>query len=204
MKRRAFLGFVCNAVTWPLVASAQQSAGKKKRLAIFSPSESSAAYREYSEANRAVISELRRLGQIEGQNLTIEIYGREQNTSGTETLAATIVQSNPDVILAPGPGALLFKKLTSRIPIVAITVDPVRQGIAQTLAHPGANITGVSVEAGPSIYGKRIALLREMFPAISKLGCLALRIQYDGLATGALIDAAAATGGCPSGLNRGS
>jgi putative tryptophan/tyrosine transport system substrate-binding protein len=111
-------------------------------------------------------------------------------------LATEIVRSNPDVIFVGGPGALFFKKLTSRIPIVTITGDPVRQGIAESLAHPGGNFTGASVDAGPSIHGKRIALLREMFPAISKLGCLALRVQY-GLAPGSPIPVAAEAAGLP-------
>ncbi len=198
MRRRAFLGVVCGAVAWPLAATAQQSTNSK-RLAIFSPSEPSAGLHEHSGSkfSRALFAELRRSGQIEGQNLTVEGYGREQNTSGPEALATEIVLSNPDVILVIGPGALIFKKLTSRIPIVAITADPVRAGIVESLAHPGGNITGVSIDAGPSIHGKRIALLREMFPAISKLGCLALRIQYNGLVMDSPIAAAAETAGLP-------
>jgi putative ABC transport system substrate-binding protein len=198
MRRRAFLSVVCGAVVWPLAAAAQQSTNKK-RLAIFIPSELSADWHEHSENKypRAIFAELRRLGQIEGQNLTVEKYGREQNTSGPEALATEIVRSNPDVILVAGPGAFFFKKLTSRIPIVVITADPVKAGIAESLAHPGGNFTGASVDAGPSIHGKRIALLREMFPAISKLGCLALRIQYNALVTGSLIPAAAEAAGLP-------
>jgi putative ABC transport system substrate-binding protein len=57
--------------------------------------------------------------------------------------------------------------------------------------------TGGSIDAGPSIHGKRIALLREMFPAISKLGCLALRIQADAFVTGTPIPAAAEAAGLP-------
>jgi putative ABC transport system substrate-binding protein len=199
MRRRAFLGVVCGgAVAWPLATTAQQSSNKK-RLAIFSPSEPSAELHEHSGNKylRTLFAELRRLGQIEGQNLTVESYGREQNTSGPEALAAEIVRSNPDVILVTGPGLTIFKKLTSRIPIAAITADPVRAGIVESLAHPGGNITGASIDAGPSIHGKRIALLREMFPAISKLGCLALRIQYNALATESPIAAAADTAGLP-------
>jgi putative ABC transport system substrate-binding protein len=198
MRRRVFLGVVCGAVAWPLAPAAQQSTNSK-RLAIFSPSEPSADLHEHSGSKfyQALFAELRRSGQIEGQNLTVESYGREQNTSGPEALATEIVRSNPDVILVIGPGALIFKKLTSRIPIVAITADPVNAGIVESLAHPGGNITGVSIDAGPSIHGKRIALLREMFPAISKLGCLALRIQYNALVTGSLIPAAAEAAGLP-------
>jgi ABC-type uncharacterized transport system substrate-binding protein len=197
MRRRAFLGVVCGAVACPLAAAAQQGTNKK-RLAIFIPSELSADWHEHSESKypRTLFAELRRLGRIEGQNLTVENYGREQNTSGPEALATEIVRSNPDVIFVGGPGALFFKKLTSHIPIVTITADPVRQGIAESLAHPGGNFTGASVDAGPSIHGKRIALLREMFPAISKLGLLTLRVQY-GLATGSPIPAAAEAAGLP-------
>ena len=137
------------------------------------------------------------MGQIEGQNLIVERYGRERNSPDVEALATEIVRNNPDVILLGGPGALFFKKLTTRIPIVTITADPVRLGIAESLAHPGGNFTRASIDAGLSIHGKRIALLREMFPVISKLGLLALRIQYNGLATGSPIPAAAEAAGLP-------
>jgi pimeloyl-ACP methyl ester carboxylesterase len=67
-----------------------------------------------TKAWRALFAELRRFGQIEGQNLEVERYGREQNTSGPEALAAEVVRSNPDVIFVIGPDAVIFKKLTSR------------------------------------------------------------------------------------------
>src|SRR6266568_4809446 len=159
MRRRDFISLLGGAaVARPLAVAAQQSTNSK-RLAIFSPSEPSADLHEHSESkfSRALFAELRRLGQIEGQNLKVESYGREQNTSGAEAAATEIVRSNPDVIFAVGPNALDFKKLTSPIPIVVITGDPVMAGIAKSLAHPGGNFTGVSVDAGPSIYGKRIA-----------------------------------------------
>jgi putative ABC transport system substrate-binding protein len=197
MRRRDFISLLGGAaVAWPLAAAAQQSTNRK-RLAIFSPSEPSANLHEHSESEkyRALFAELRRLGQIEGQNLKVESYGREQNTSSPEALATEIVRSSPDVIFVAGPGAVIFKKLTSRIPIVVITGDPVTQGIAESLAHPGGNFTGASVDAGPSIYGKRIALLREMVPTMSKLGCLVLRLSWNGPNAGPGIRAAAETAG---------
>src|SRR5262249_29594830 len=150
-----------------------------------------------NKINRALFAELRRLGQIEGQNLKVESYGREQNTSGSEALATAIVRSNPDVIFVVGPGTLIFKKLTSRIPIVVTTGDPVKQWLAESLAHPGGNFTGVSIDAGLSIHGKRIALLREMVPTMSTLGCLALRLGWNGPIQGPTIRAAAETAGLP-------
>ena len=198
MRRRDFISLLGGAaVAWPLAAVAQQSTNSS-RLAIFNPSEPSASMHEHSENKyfRALFTELRRLGQIEGQNLKVESYGRAQNTSGPEALATEIVRSNPDVIFVVGPGAVIFKKLTSRIPIVVITGDPVMSGIAESLAHPGGNFTGVSIDAGLSIHGKRIALLREMVPTMSKLGCLALRFQWNGPSAGAF-RAAAETAGTP-------
>jgi hypothetical protein len=59
------------------------------------------------------------------------------------------------------------------------------------MAHPGGNFTGANIDTGPSIHGKRIALLREAFPAISKLGCLALHLQWDGPIVGPAIREAA-------------
>src|SRR6478672_9455351 len=91
MRRRAFLSVVCGAVAWPLAAAAQQSTNSK-RLAIFSPSQPGADLHEHSKSkvSPGLFAELRRLGQIEGQNLKVESYGREQNTSGPEALAAEI------------------------------------------------------------------------------------------------------------------
>jgi putative ABC transport system substrate-binding protein len=199
MRRRVFLSIVCGAAASPLAAAAAQQSTNSKRLAIFSPSEPSADLHENSESkfSRTLFAELRRLGQVEGQNLKVELYGREQNTSGPEALATEIVRSNPDVIWVVGPGTVIFKKLTTRIPIVAITGDPVKQGIAESLAQPGGNFTGVSVDAGQSIYRKRIALLREMFPTMSKLGCLILGLQWNGPITGPAIREAVEAAGLP-------
>jgi len=199
MRRRDFISLLGGtAVAWPLAVAAQQGTNKK-RLAIFSPSVPSADLHEHSQSKgwRALFAELRRSGQIEGQNLKVESYGREQNTSGPEALATEIVRSNPDVIWVVGPGTVIFKKLTTRIPIVAITGDPVKQGIAESLAQPGGNFTGVSVDAGQSIYRKRIALLREMFPTMSKLGCLILGLQWNGPITGPAIREAVEAAGLP-------
>ena len=145
---------------------------------------------------RALFAELRRLGHVVGENLTVDLFGKEKNTSGAAALVADVVKSQPDVIYVVGFGALLFKRETSTIPIVALTGDPVAQGLIQNLARPGGNITGVSVDTGPSIHGKRIALLREVFPALSKLAYLTIRPQWDAF-QGAAVLAASETAGVP-------
>jgi len=159
-----------------------------KRLAIFSPTEPSADFHEQSKTKawQVLFAELRQFEQIEGQNLKVERYGRDQNTSGHEALATDVVRSNPDVVLVIGPDAVIFKKLTLRIPIVVITADRVKAGIAESLAHPGGSFTGASIDTGPSIHGKWIALLREIVPTISKLGWLDFRLIRNRRRRGAL------------------
>jgi putative ABC transport system substrate-binding protein len=196
MRRRDFIGGVISMAAVSRVAA--QPAGASQRLAIFSPSEPSALMHERSDNRyyQALFAELRRLGHVEGQNLTVENYGSEQNTSGPAALAADVVRSNPDVVYVVGPGAVIFKKETTKIPIVTLTADPIAQGLAQSLARPAGNITGVSVDTGPSIHGKRIALLREMFPGMSKLAFMTLRIAWEGV-QGPAVRAAAETAGIP-------
>src|SRR5262245_3696450 len=113
----------------PLASSAQQ---RVKRLAVFDPSEASAVLRPDTEQRyfKAFFDELRRRGYVENQNLIVESYGTEQNTSGPEALAADIVRSKPDLVYAVGPGAALFKVLTTTIPIVTLTGDPIALGMA--------------------------------------------------------------------------
>jgi putative ABC transport system substrate-binding protein len=181
MRRRDFIAGAASSVA--VSHAAAQSAGASQRLAIFSLSEPSALMHQRSENRyyRVLFEELRRLGHIEGQNLTVERYGKEQNTLGPAALAAEIVRSNPDVVYVVGIGAPFFKQATDKVPIVTLTADPIAGGLIQNMARPGGNITGVSVDTGPSIHGKRITLLREMFPDMSKLACLTSRYQWEGL-----------------------
>ena len=193
MRRR---DFVVGAVSFAAVTRvAAQPVANSRRLAIVNISNSYSQMREDSGNYTSVfLAELRRLGQIEGQNLTVERYGKEQYLSDKAALAAQAIRSNPDVIYIVDPSASWFQHETSKIPIVTITGDPVAAGFAKSLAHPGGNITGVSVDAGPSIHGKRFALLREMFPAMSKLALIAARGTWE-RPTGAAVRAAADAAG---------
>jgi putative tryptophan/tyrosine transport system substrate-binding protein len=184
MKRRVFLAGAISVAAGSRV-SAQ---GPSRRLAICSLGESSALMRERSD-NRyygVLFEELRRLGHVEGKNLVVGRYGKEQATSGPAALAAEVVRSAPDVIYVVGPGTQFFTRETGKIPIVALTADPVAQGLITNMARPGGNITGASIDTGPAIHGKRLELLREMFPAMSKLACLLARVQWDGIMGSAL------------------
>ncbi|MDN4988468.1 ABC transporter substrate-binding protein [Bradyrhizobium sp. WYCCWR 13022] len=192
MRRR---DFVAGAASLAVVSKiAAQPVSNTRTLALVDVTRPEAQMREDSQGFYGLLlSEIRRLGHIEGQNLKIERYGKEQSALDASILAANVVRGNPDVMLVLVPFSAV-SKATSKIPIVTMSGDPVAAGYAQSLARPGGNITGVSVDAGPSIHSKRIALLREMFPPMSKLGCIAGRIQWE-RGAGITLRAAAETAG---------
>jgi putative ABC transport system substrate-binding protein len=195
MKRRDFLAGAISVAA----GSRLSAQGISRRLAICSLGESSGLMREGSD-NRyygMLFEELRRLGQVEGKNLVVGRYGKEQATSGPAALAAEVVRSAPDVIYLVGPGAPFFMRETGKIPIVALTADPVAQGLITNMARPGGNITGASIDTGPGIHGKRLALLREMFPAMSKLACLLPSVLQRDRIVGPALNAASEQAGVP-------
>ncbi len=122
---------------------------------------------------RRLFEELRRLGHREGANLVVERYSAEGSSDRFAPLAAIVVSSKPDVIVTNFTA--LTKALmmaTATIPIVAITNDPIEGGLVSSLARPGANLTGVSVNAGFGIVGKRLQILKEAIPSAARIGFL--------------------------------
>jgi putative ABC transport system substrate-binding protein len=120
------------------------------------------------------------LGYVEGQNLVVERLSAGGQTEDFAEMARRAVQWTPDVILIDSTRlALPLKAATSTIPIVGVTSDPVVAGIVSNLARPGGNITGVSADSGPEIWGKRLELLREVSPGIHKVGFLASRAVWE-------------------------
>jgi putative ABC transport system substrate-binding protein len=136
--------------------------------------------------------ELARLGYIEGQNLIIDRYSMER--AGTASVLAEVIGSRPDVIYVIGREALALKQATASIPIVVLGPDPIAFGLVTSLARPGGNVTGVSVDTGSSIHGKRLGLLRELVPSISRVAFVAFRPAWTSFLGGAARDAAAAIG----------
>ena len=128
----------------------------------------------------AFFKELLRLGYVEGQNIAVERYSGEGRTEHYAELANEVVRRNPDLILATTSRMVLnFKAATATIPIVGLMADPVLFGIAKSLARPGGDITGVSTDAGPEIWGKRLELLHEAVPGTSRVGFLASRAIWE-------------------------
>jgi putative tryptophan/tyrosine transport system substrate-binding protein len=149
MRRRDFtIGVLLATATRS--ARAQQSA-KQRRIAIVTPA---GAVADISETGNDALGrrlyqpffeELRRLGEVEGQNLTIERYSGEGRSEDPAELARAVVSRNPDVIVAvTNPTALAIRAATSTIPIVWIGADAIRFVLVTNLARPCGNITGVS------------------------------------------------------------
>jgi putative tryptophan/tyrosine transport system substrate-binding protein len=105
------------------------------------------------------------------------------------------VHTKPDLISATSSGLVLsFKAVTDTIPVVGMMADPVAFGIVASLARPGGNITGVSVDAGLEIWGKRLQMLREAIPTASRVGFLTAARGWD-LAQGVAMREAARQAG---------
>jgi putative ABC transport system substrate-binding protein len=126
--------------------------------------------------------ELRRLGYVEGQNLTVERRSAGEHPERLPELVREVVALTPDVIFTTSGRVLLhIKAATSTIPAVGYTSDPVRYGLADSLARPGGNITGISVDTGVEIFGKRLELLRELVPNATKVAFLTPREGWDNI-----------------------
>src|SRR6516164_4689371 len=180
--RRKFLATLGGAAAgWPLAARGEQ-ATKTHRIAIVHPSVSISEMNETGDHPYypALFKELRRLGYVEGKNLIVARYSAEGREDRFPELCREVVGTKPDVIVTSASRLVLsFKAATHTIPIVASMADPVPYGIVTSIARPGGNITGVSVEAGLEIWGKRLQVLREAVPAASKVGFLGSRQIWD-------------------------
>jgi len=166
MRRRDFITLLGGAAAaWPVTARAQQPA-KMKRIVFAAPAVKVADLGSDPYA-LTFLEELKRLGYVEGTNLIVDRYSAEGKIDRYGDLAREVVSTHPDLIYTTGsPLTLQLKAATSTIPIVTLTGDPIRQGIISSIARPGGNITGVSVDAGFEIWAKRLELLAQAVPQL--------------------------------------
>jgi putative tryptophan/tyrosine transport system substrate-binding protein len=170
MRRRGFITLVSGAVTWPLVARAQRIAGRPRVIHLAPvdvPSQ--------PDATRRLLGEL---GYVEGRNIHLEFRNAAGNVDALPALAQELVKEGSlDVIIAIStPAALAAYKATQTIPIVAFTaVDPVASGLADSLARPGRNVTGVAVFSEETTV-KRVELMREVVPRAVRLGTVTTKV----------------------------
>jgi putative ABC transport system substrate-binding protein len=161
---------------------AQQPA-KQHRIAIVRPSGSIALISDTGiRFYKAFFEELRQLGDIEGQNLTVERYSGEGRPEDFADLAREVANRNPEVIVVSNDViAQAAHAAGGTIPIVLVTGgNAIGTGLVTSLARPGGNVTGVTVFAGSGLDGKRLQLLQEAVPAASRVAYLDVRSYWEG------------------------
>jgi putative ABC transport system substrate-binding protein len=164
--RRAFIAGTFALLAAPPAATAQP-ASKVARIGYLTAASAS------GQGVEALRQGLRDLAYIEGQHFVLEIRGAEGKLDRLPSLAAELVRLNVDVIFAAGTGAAIPAKAATRtIPIVmGFSDDPVASGLVQSLARPGGNVTGMT-QFSPEVAGKRIELLKEVVPGLSRVTVL--------------------------------
>ena len=167
MRRRDFIKVIAGSATaWPLTARAQQ--GGLPTIGFLSGETT-----DFSPWRNAFVERLRELGWIDGRTIAIEFRFDEGRPEYETQVAAEFVRLKVDVIVTTAIAANAMKRATATIPIVfPLALDPVGGGLVASLAHPGGNVTGLSVEA-VDLAGKRLELLREVVPLLRRLAIIA-------------------------------
>ena len=169
MRRREFITLLGGVATaWPLAARAQQPAMPVVGfLGGTTPS-------TQMKWNDAFVQRLRELGWIEGRTITIEFRWPDGRTERAAEVFAEFIRLKADIIVThPTPLVIAAKQATSLIPIVfAVAGDPVGTGLVASLARPGGNVTGLSLQTTDTA-GKRLELLREVVPGLRRLAIMA-------------------------------
>jgi putative ABC transport system substrate-binding protein len=169
VNKRAFITLVGAVATWPVAARAQQT-GKLPTIGFLGATTSVAETQRVA----AFIQRIRELGWVEGRNLAIEYRWAEGRAERAAEMAAEFVQLRVEVIVTSGtPLVVAAKQATSVIPIVfAVAGEPVGTGLVASLAHPGANVTGLSLQK-TDLADKRLEFLREIVPRFRRLAIMA-------------------------------
>jgi putative ABC transport system substrate-binding protein len=167
LRRREFITLVGGAAaTWPLAAGAQQPA---KLPTIGVVGSDASVWRPWTDA---FVARLRELGWIEGRTIAIEYRWSQGRTERYAEIAAEFVRLKVDVVVTVGSAVPIVRQATAVIPIVfAVGIDPVGSGLVASLAQPGGNVTGLSIQAN-ELVGKRIELARELVPQLRRLAIM--------------------------------
>ena len=167
MRRREFITLLGAAAAWPLAARAQQM--KLPTIGLLGGATASAQ----AKWTAAFVERLRELGWVEGQTVAIEYRWVEGRFERSPAIIAEFVRLKVDVIVTHAtPNVVAAKQVTSVIPIVFPSAgDPVGTGLVASLARPGGNVTGLSVQSAELVQ-KLVQLLRELLPNLDRLAML--------------------------------
>jgi len=163
---------------------ARAAGGKVYRVGVIattSPVSELAGPEPVNPAVRAFVQGLRILGYVEGQNLILERRSAEGRFERFGAIVAELVRLKADVIVTAGdPMAKVAKGITITVPIVMpMSTNPVGEGLVQSVARPGGNITGLTTLVGPEIEAKRLELLKAMLPGVSRVAYLGSKEDND-------------------------
>jgi len=167
MERRKFIKIVCGLVgTWPISAHALQG-GEPRRIGVLG-----ADATVWSSWTAAFVTRLRELGWTTGETIEVDYRWAGGSSKRVSDFTAEFLRRNVDVIVTYGSAAPVVRQVTTTIPIVlAVASDP-GVGLVASLARPGSNVTGMSVQQSELI-GKRLDLLREVVPHLRRLVIMA-------------------------------
>jgi putative tryptophan/tyrosine transport system substrate-binding protein len=167
MRRRDFITLFGSAAAWPLAARAQQPA-KLPTIGFLGAGTLSA----WSLWVAAFVQRLRELGWIEGRTIAIEYRWAEGRSERFTEIGAEFMRLKVDVIVTVGTAIAALKQVTSTIPIVfAAAVDPLGSGLVTSLARPGGNVTGLSMQS-TELVTKRCEFLREILPDLRRMAVM--------------------------------
>src|SRR5215471_12821220 len=170
MRRREFIALAGGAAAWPLTARAQQPNRMRLVGVLMAFPETDSAAQSWLAAFRAALANL---GWTEGSNLRIELRWSANDPDKNRMFAKELVDLRPDAIFSQSTPAIgVLARETQTIPIVfAGVTDPIGSGFAASLAHPGGNITGFTVN-DPAVGGKWMELLKEIAPQTTRVALL--------------------------------
>jgi putative tryptophan/tyrosine transport system substrate-binding protein len=167
MRRREFIAGLGGAAAWPVVASAQGVPSPRIGVVLVGLSPESKAAQNFRRG-------LRDAGYFEGRNVLIEWRSANGDYTQVPALIDDLIQKKVDVMVMDSTvGTEAAKRATSTIPIVmALVLDPVGSGLIKSLSHPGGNVTGLSMMASIDLNSKRLQLLKEMIPRLTRVAVM--------------------------------
>lgn len=165
MDRRSFVRTAAGGLLIPVCAAKAQASDRIYRIGVLAPGGAPSSYATFVEGLRA-------LGYVEGRNLSLEVRYAGGQLERLPQLADELTRMPVDVIAVAGPGPLrAAMSATTRIPIVMIasSSDPVGEGVVQSLARPGGNVTGLTYAVSPERFAKQLELLKEAVPRVTRI-----------------------------------
>jgi putative tryptophan/tyrosine transport system substrate-binding protein len=175
MRRREFISLLgSTAIAWPSYSRAV-SAGKVWRVGIIITS--AATERSAKGLERELVD----LGYVDGKNIVLIEKRSDPNIGAVESAILSLIPAIDLLVVGGTVGGVAAKKVVTSLPVVFVAVGaPIEIGLVESLSHPGGNMTGISFEAAAETYGKRLQILKEILPKVSRVAVLQAQEDENG------------------------